>query len=108
MSAARTLPVKHFQSLLTRWPVDSLRPDCQLQNVLAKRLGTGKLAPTVPKTFKSQENADLVQFRPRPDLLEPKSNPTYYKDVLKEIEEAPHRTWWQRIAKRITGMIRLQ
>jgi hypothetical protein len=64
------LPAKHFQSLLTRWPVDSLRPDCQLQNVLAKRLGTGKLAPTVPKTFKSQENADLVQVNAMYVLVE--------------------------------------
>jgi len=64
------LPAKHFQSLLTRWPIDSLRPDCQLQNALAKRLGTSKLAPTVPKRFGSQENADLVQVNAMYVLVE--------------------------------------
>lgn len=40
-------------------------------------------------------------------MLEPKSNPTYYKDLLRELEEAPKRSWFGRIAKRLGGMIRL-
>jgi hypothetical protein len=46
------------------------------------------------------------QYRAPPSIFEPKSNPTYYKDLLKELEEAPNRSWLGRIAKRLGGMIR--
>jgi cytochrome b pre-mRNA-processing protein 6 len=39
-------------------------------------------------------------------MFEPKSNPTYYKDLLKELEEAPNRSLLGRMAKRLSGMIR--
>jgi cytochrome b pre-mRNA-processing protein 6 len=39
-------------------------------------------------------------------MFEPKSNPTYYQDLVKELEEAPNRSWLGRIAKRLSGMIR--
>jgi cytochrome b pre-mRNA-processing protein 6 len=39
-------------------------------------------------------------------MFEPKSNPTYYKDLVKELEEAPNRSWLGRIAKRLSGMVR--
>lgn len=40
--------------------------------------------------------------------MEPKCNPTYYTDLMTELEEAPTRKWYQRLAKRVGGMIRLQ
>ncbi|KAK4225701.1 cytochrome B pre-mRNA-processing protein 6 [Podospora fimiseda] len=111
-----------FQGALQRWPKDPLRPECQLQDVLAKRLAKGNLAP--PSTIKgaSKTQAELKQanalysllenryntkYRAGPGVLEPKSNPTYYKDLVQELEEAPNRTFLQRLAKRLTGMIRL-
>lgn len=41
-------------------------------------------------------------------MLEPDSQPTYFEDLLREIEEAPKRTWLERVGKRLSGMIRLQ
>jgi hypothetical protein len=41
-------------------------------------------------------------------MLEPNSQPTYFEDLLREIEEAPKRTWLERVGKRLSGMIRLQ
>jgi len=41
-------------------------------------------------------------------MLEPNSQPTYFKDLVREIEEAPNRSWFERIGKRLSGMIRLK
>ncbi|KAL2023274.1 hypothetical protein VTK56DRAFT_3012 [Thermocarpiscus australiensis] len=117
---ARRIAARHFQGALLRWPKDPLRPECQLQDVLAKRLEKGQLAPSAKGV--TQEQADLKQanalyslledryknkYRAAPQLFEPKSNPTYYKDLVKELEEAPNRTWLGRLAKRLSGIIRL-
>jgi len=40
--------------------------------------------------------------------MQPKSNPNYYNDIITELEEAPKRTWFQRMAQRLGGVIRLQ
>lgn len=41
-------------------------------------------------------------------MLQPKSQPTYFDDLVREIEEAPNRSWFGRLSKRLSGMIRLQ
>lgn len=41
-------------------------------------------------------------------MLEPKSQPTYFQDLVREIEEAPRRSWLERLGKRLSGMIRLE
>lgn len=51
---------------------------------------------------------NTLQYRILGQLMEPKSNPTYYADLITELEEAPTRTWYQRLGKRLGGMIRLQ
>ncbi|KAL2128945.1 hypothetical protein VTI74DRAFT_8428 [Chaetomium olivicolor] len=117
--AARSAAASHFRGVLTRWPKDPLRPECQLQDVLAKRLEKGVVAPKARGT--SQEFADLKQanalyslledryknkYRVPNKMFEPKSNPTYYNDLIKELEEAPNRTWLGRLAKRLGGIIR--
>lgn len=48
------------------------------------------------------------RFRLKGRLLEPKSQPTYFDDLIREIEEAPNRSWLGRLGKRISGMIRFQ
>ncbi|KAM7218053.1 hypothetical protein V8F06_006588 [Rhypophila decipiens] len=125
MSASRAHRL--FQKALERWPKDPLRPECQLQNVLAKRLQAGhSLVPPYEAslTGAAREQAELKQANALYGLLEnrylnsyklkhnrimePKSNPTYYKDLVKELEEAPNRTWLGRIANRIKGLVRLE
>ncbi|KAK4185672.1 hypothetical protein QBC35DRAFT_503143 [Podospora australis] len=121
MAAARSSVARTFQAALQRWPKDTLRPECQLQDVLAKRLEKGTIAPA-NKGSLTQTQAELKQtnaiyslledryknkYRVSDNLFQPKFNPTYYKDLLKELEEAPHRTYLQRLAKKFTGMFRL-
>lgn len=56
-------------------------------------------------------NADITgskQYRITGELLRPKSNPKYYTDLTKELEEAPNRTFLGRMAKRLGGIIRFQ
>ncbi|KAH6844665.1 hypothetical protein B0I37DRAFT_416258 [Chaetomium sp. MPI-CAGE-AT-0009] len=118
--AARGAAANHFRGALSRWPKDPLRPECQLQDVLAKRLEKGRLAPVTAGA--TQEQADLKQanalyslledryknkYRPATMIFEPKSNPTYYKDLVKELEEAPTRSWLDRLWKRLGGIVRL-
>jgi hypothetical protein len=50
----------------------------------------------------------VVQYKLKGPMLEPKSQPTYFQDLVREIEEAPRRTWLERLGKRLSGMIRLQ
>lgn len=58
----------HFRAALTRWPKDPLRPECQLQDVLAKRLEKGNLAPATAGA--TQEQADLKQANALQSLVE--------------------------------------
>ncbi|GAB1316973.1 Cytochrome B pre-mRNA-processing protein 6 [Madurella fahalii] len=118
--AARSVAARHFQGVLNRWPKDPLRPECQLQDVLAKRLEKGALAPAAKGAAQGQ--ADLKQtnalyslledryktkYRAATKIFEPESNPAYYNELIKELEEAPNRSFLGRIAKRLSGMIRL-
>lgn len=41
-------------------------------------------------------------------LRHPRSMPTYYDDVLKEMDEAPSRTWFQSLMNRIKGSLRFK
>lgn len=123
---------KHLQGVLSRWPKDTLRPDCQLQDVLARRLDkttgaaqgnvdlkqTNALYSLLEDRYKNKVNlfsrlniliwrTDTLQYRAPTKIFEPQSNPTYYNELIKELEEAPNRSFLQRIAKRLSGMIRL-
>jgi cytochrome b pre-mRNA-processing protein 6 len=40
------------------------------------------------------------------DALHPSANPSYYEDLVRELEEAPKRNWWQRTVNRWRGFIR--
>lgn len=52
--------------------------------------------------------ANIGQFKLKGRLLEPKSQPTYFADLVREIDEAPNRSWLERLGKRLSGMIRFQ
>lgn len=41
-------------------------------------------------------------------MLTPRSNPTYYEDLMKELEDVPTRTWAQRVGLKMKGMFRWQ
>ena len=48
------------------------------------------------------------QYKLSNRMMKPKFNPTYYKDLLTELEEAPNRSWTTRIVTKLRGMFRLQ
>ncbi|KAK1773624.1 hypothetical protein QBC45DRAFT_363508 [Copromyces sp. CBS 386.78] len=127
--ALRNLAARQYQRALGEWPRDALRPECQLQDVLSKRLqkNNGSLLPNNAAldklTGKAKEEAEIKQanalisllenryknkYRITGELLKPKSNPKYYTDLVKELEEAPNRTFFGRMAKRLGGIIRFQ
>ncbi|KAK4446129.1 cytochrome B pre-mRNA-processing protein 6 [Podospora aff. communis PSN243] len=122
-SAGRTAIASRLQRVLELWPKDPLRPNLQLQDVMAKRLAAGSLAP--PRAVYSDQSAKAAaelkqlealealpgnKFMRRYPLtartMQPKSNPTYFNDLLAELEEAPSRSWTTKIAKKLKGMFR--
>ncbi|PNP46152.1 hypothetical protein TGAM01_v200262 [Trichoderma gamsii] len=115
---SRSLARRIYSDVFAKWPKQDLRPDYQFQDVLAKvvdeRFKTYTPSTESEELLKARALQFLVQnkFRDRYKLkgpmLEPKSQPTYFEDLVREIEEAPKRTWLERLGKRLSGMIRLQ
>lgn len=112
-----------YTSALTAWPKDPLRPTCQLQDVLSKRLAESNKFPGPDKNPAAQVNAlvsllgDRYLHRyptsPAPEsatggMLRPRSNPTYYDDLMRDLDAAPTRSWGQRVGLRLKGMFRWQ
>ncbi|KAK1766605.1 hypothetical protein QBC33DRAFT_493656 [Phialemonium atrogriseum] len=120
----RSVAYKHFQRVLAQWPKDRLRPESQLQDVLTKRIdkqfaerkagsAAGLLSEEaelkqVNAMYSLLEDRYKTKYRILGQLMEPRSNPAYYNALMTELEEVPTRTWYQRIANRLGGMIRLQ
>lgn len=48
----------------------------------------------------------FVQYPLSDALIKPASNPTYYQDLLKELQEAPQRSWFGRIINSWKGFLR--
>ncbi|KAK3072830.1 hypothetical protein LTR53_006105 [Teratosphaeriaceae sp. CCFEE 6253] len=101
---------QHYTRLLTRWPVDRLRPDERsFQHLLRQRIQTPPTAVAaaekeVNAAYLLLDNAYTKQYPLPSSLMEPASNPTMYVDLKRELVEAPDRTWWGNFKKRITGM----
>ena len=116
MSRPQALQI--YQQVFANWPKQALRPDYQLQNVLRKavderypRFSAGQEVEELHKARALQMllGDKLKQRYPiKGFLLQPKSQPTYFEDLVTEIEEAPKRSWFQRIGKRISGLIRME
>ncbi|KAI1742803.1 hypothetical protein F4680DRAFT_411779 [Xylaria scruposa] len=106
---------RHILRALGQWPKDTIRPEVQFQTVLQKRFEQPKLNISEEEQLQ-QANAlySLLENRYKRTypitgtLLQPKSNPTYFTDLLKELEEAPNRSWFDRFLLRIKGVVRLQ
>ncbi|KAM0355170.1 hypothetical protein ACHAPU_001033 [Fusarium lateritium] len=115
---SRSLSQKIYSDVFARWPKQALRPDHQLQDVLGKtvteRFQTYKPSMEREELLKARALQFLLQdryndrFKLKGRLLEPKSQPTYFSDLVKEIDEAPNRSWLDRLGKRLSGMIRFQ
>ncbi|KAI0466785.1 hypothetical protein F4859DRAFT_291341 [Xylaria cf. heliscus] len=106
---------RHILRALSQWPKDTIRPEIQFQAVLQKRFEQPKLGLSEEEQLR-QANAlySLLENRYKRtypitgSLLQPKSNPTYFTDLLRELEEAPSRSWFERFLLRVKGVVRLQ
>lgn len=114
-----------YTTALTHWPKDTLRPTCQLQDVLSKRLAeSNKFAGPDANTNPAAQVNALVSLlgnrylhkyptSPAPEsatggMLKPRSNPTYYDDLMRDLDAAPTRSWVQRAGLKLKGMFRWQ
>ncbi|KAG5920615.1 hypothetical protein E4U42_006144 [Claviceps africana] len=115
---SRSMARRIYADAFAKWPKQDLRPDYQLQDILRVAVDERykKLEPAMEaeEILKARALQFLVQnkyndrFKLQGPLLKPKSQPTYFNDLIREIEEAPRRTWLERLGKRLSGMIRLQ
>ncbi|KAL1978748.1 hypothetical protein VTN31DRAFT_1607 [Thermomyces dupontii] len=119
MSKQSTTRLAH---ILKHWPQDPVRPSSvSVQTYLRARLpnsegGTADESNAMTPLSESSVTAlhSLLNNRytkryPLPMKLRyPASDPEHYDAVAREFEEAPTRTWWGRLQKRLSGMIRFQ
>ncbi|KAL2399027.1 hypothetical protein ABEF95_008231 [Exophiala dermatitidis] len=135
MATAQSVAVKHWARIIKRWPVDRVRPEyVSFQKVMRDRLqkatspaaaaGNAKANEAQPVSPPQWDEAQEMRqvnvlyslledryFKAYPiptKLRHPRSMPTYYDDVLKEMEEAPSRTWFQSLVNRIKGSLRFK
>ncbi|PNY24608.1 Uncharacterized protein TCAP_05467 [Tolypocladium capitatum] len=119
---SRPIARRVYGDVFAKWPKQELRPDYQFQDVLRRVVDERYARPTPPPEAEELLKARALQFlvqnkfrdrvhwqyKLKGPMLEPTSQPTYFEDLVREIEEAPKRTWLGRIGKRLSGMIRLQ
>ncbi|KAG6011416.1 hypothetical protein E4U43_008324 [Claviceps pusilla] len=113
---SRSIARRIYADAFAKWPKQDLRPDYQLQDILSaavdERYKNWKPAMEAEETLKARALQFLVQdkykdrFKLQGPMLQPKSQPTYFTDLMREIEDAPRRTWLERLGKRLSGMIR--
>ncbi|VUC24375.1 unnamed protein product [Clonostachys rosea] len=121
---SRPLSHRIYTEVLSKWPKQELRPDYQLQDVIRatidKRFQTYQPSMEAEELVKARSLQFLQQnrwnekacstntrYKLSGQMLKPSSQPTYFDDLIREIEEAPKRTWFERLGKRLSGMIRL-
>ncbi|KAF8866104.1 hypothetical protein BDZ45DRAFT_795758 [Acephala macrosclerotiorum] len=129
---SKSIAYKHYIRALSRWPKDNLRPDCQFQDAMRKRIDRRFLPASSPNTpnaaqavvnsavderleleqanvlYSLLENRYIRKYPITGSLMKPASNPTHYEDLVKELEEAPERSFWGRLTNRWKGFLRFQ
>ncbi|KAJ9666018.1 hypothetical protein H2201_003929 [Coniosporium apollinis] len=127
---------KHYARIISLWPKDLLRPTVSFQAALQKRIpqdpassSSSSTHPTPPREasvplskspidpkaeerninalYSLLDNRYSKKYPVSDSLLKPKSNPTYYDDLIRELEQAPDRNWFQRTLNKWKGFLRL-
>lgn len=120
--------MKHWARIIKQWPIDRVRPEhVHFQKIMQTRAQKLSSPVTAAVDVNSKDGSvselnETRQFNSLYALLEnrfdkayplpeqvrhPKSNPTHYDDLLKELDEAPTRSWVTSLMNRIKGSIRL-
>ncbi|GAB7361270.1 hypothetical protein MBLNU230_g1330t1 [Neophaeotheca triangularis] len=113
---SRTQISKHYTRLANLWPTDRLRPEVQFKKLLRDRIQNAPTRPAgtqgsdesveVNAAYRLLDNGLTKQHTLPPQMMAPASNPTYYKELSKELDEVPDRTWWGGFKKRLGNMVR--
>ncbi|WYZ33783.1 hypothetical protein EsH8_I_000059 [Colletotrichum jinshuiense] len=118
MSRSTSQAYKHIRRALALWPKDNLRPETQFNEIIARGIERRYTKPAVVDELKELKQANALyaladdrfkkQFPLNGEILQPESQPTYFQDLLRELEEAPTRGWLQNMSKKLSGMFRFQ
>ncbi|KAI0098460.1 hypothetical protein F4814DRAFT_453541 [Daldinia grandis] len=105
---------RHVVRALSQWPKDTLRPQIQIQEVLRKRFEESSGLSEQDQLKQANALYSLLDNRYKKmypitgSLLRPRSKPTYFTDLVKELDEAPSRSHLDRLWLRMKGLVRLQ
>ncbi|KAK6377456.1 hypothetical protein LTR64_000838 [Lithohypha guttulata] len=132
------IALRHWQRIISRWPIDKVRPEAvSFQALMKKRLERyqnpssantitkvqGTEANAAPINLTWNENREMKQTNvlyallenrfqkesPLPDRLRyPASEVNHYDMIIKESERAPSRSFLDKLTNRLKGMIRLR
>ncbi|KAF2259989.1 hypothetical protein CC78DRAFT_536723 [Lojkania enalia] len=94
---------KHYTRLQTLWPKDFLRPTQPFTKLLAHRLSQSQ-SPNPKANIATElrninalytllDNRYTRLYPLSPTVLRPTSNPGYYDALMKDIGEAPNKSW---------------
>ncbi|KAI1458624.1 hypothetical protein F4805DRAFT_119713 [Annulohypoxylon moriforme] len=114
MAQAKVSAQRHILRALSQWPKDTLRPQTQLQDVLRKRFEQPSNLSEQDQLKQANALYSLINDRYKTkypitgSLLNPKSHPTYFTDLVRELEEAPSRSYLESVWLRLKGIVRLQ
>ncbi|KAF1839575.1 hypothetical protein BDW02DRAFT_584832 [Decorospora gaudefroyi] len=121
---------KQYTRLLTLWPKDPLRPNFPFTRAIEHRGQAFGLQPTTPASTKSKSAAPSSPLNPKleqaqvnalfsllenrystkyslsPRVLNPESAPEHYAMLLREIDRAPSKSWWQATLQGLKGKVR--
>ncbi|KAK5081404.1 hypothetical protein LTR70_000976 [Exophiala xenobiotica] len=136
--ASNSIALKHWSRIISRWPVDKVRPESvSFQTLMRKRLEKYQNPAKAAEAAKVKGNeyniraADLTwdeakemkqanalyalfenrfaKDAPFPKKLRfPESQPTHYDDIITESERAPSRGFLTKMTDKLKGMIRLR
>ena len=127
--------LKHWARIIKQWPVDRVRPEhVSFQKIMQTRIQNGSSPRAAAANVKSNEalvspveppqvnnEKEMKQVNALYALLEdrfakaypipaslrnPASNPTHYDDVVREMEEAPTRSWVGSLLNNLRGKLR--
>lgn len=136
LTSCGQIVLKHWSRIIKQWPVDKVRPEhVHFQKIMQSRLN--KLtSPTAAAAADAKSNDasvkapqpwdnqnELRQINALYALLEnrfekedpiparvrhPQSNPAHYDDLVRELDEAPNRSWVTSLWNRIRGSVRIK
>ncbi|QDS77865.1 hypothetical protein FKW77_000214 [Venturia effusa] len=113
---SRTNIAKHYSRILSQWPKDLIRPEVQFQKVIQTRAAnaatihegevTAELK-NVNALYSLLDNRYSKKYPVPKRLLRPTSSPTYYDDLLVQLNQVPTQSRWSSLMARLKGLVRL-